>query len=152
MNNGRFHGTRPPHHVIEEEIPWHRTAAYMFGVAGMVTIKDVAEACGVDPATVSNLLRQPWFQERVTELQGRSGKDIMELFRAEQFSSLATLVDIRDDPKASKRDRLTSAINILDRALGKPTQRIEQSSIPVSADPVDEVRRLEESLGTASSS
>lgn len=114
---------------------------------GETTIKDVADGCGVDRATVSNLLKQKWFQERVTSLMAeRGGRDIMQLFRAEQFNSLVTLIDIRDDESASRRDRLTSAMTILDRALGKPVQRVESSNVPTSSDPVSEVARLEASL------
>jgi hypothetical protein len=146
INGKLLNGHKPPRHIITEELPWHRTAAYLFA-CGTVTIKDVAQACDVDPATVSNLLRQPWFQERVTDLMAEhGGKDIMTLFRAEQFNSLVTMIDIRDDVEASRRDRLTSAMNILDRTLGKPTQRVETSSVLTSSDPVAEVTRLEAEL------
>lgn len=153
--NGRLlHGHGPPKFELVEELPWHRQAAHMFGCGGAVTIKEVAEAFEVDRGTVSNLLRQPWFQERVTEIMARHGnKDIMEMFRAEQFNSLITLIEIRDDPNASKQVRSANAINILDRILGKPTQRVETSNAnPISSDPVAEVERLENALGTGSSS
>jgi hypothetical protein len=143
VNNGRFHGTDKPRYVIENELPWHRMAAHMFGVAGMVTIKDVAEACDVDPGTVSNLLKQPWFQERVTSLMAKNGRDIMQLFRAEQFNSFLTLIEVRDDPETSRKDKIVCAKDILDRTLGKPIQRIESTDIPTSGDPVAEVARLE---------
>ena len=70
-------------------------------------------------------------------------KDIMELLRAEQINSLCTIIEIRDDPKASKNTRALCAKDILDRTLGKPTQRVEVSSEAASLDPVAEVERLE---------
>jgi hypothetical protein len=139
-----MHGSKPPHHEIVEEKPWHRACALMFA-AGSVTSKEVAEAFEVSVPTVRNLLRQPWFQERVTQLMAEhGGRDIMALFRAEGWNSLVTLVEIRDDSKVSASVRSANARDILDRALGKPIQRIEQSNVPTSADPVAEVQRLEE--------
>jgi hypothetical protein len=143
-SSGRLHGAKPPKWEIVEEKPWHFAAALMFA-RGEVTSKEVAEAFDVSPVTVRNLLRQPWFQERVTKLMvEHGGRDIMQLFRAEGFNSLVTLVEIRDDTKVSASVRSANARDILDRALGKPIQRIEQSNLPTSADPVDEVKRLEE--------
>lgn len=144
VNGQRLHGHKPPEYELTEELPWHRTAAYLFA-CGTVTINDVAEAIGVHRQTIRNLLRQGWFQERVTELMSRhGGKDIMELFRAEQFNSLVTMIEVRDDPNASKRDRLTSAINILDRTMGRPKQQIEHTGTPISSNPVAEVAELEQ--------
>lgn len=113
--------------------------------AGAVTQKEVAEAFGVSLPTVANLLRQQWFQERVTQLmQERGGRDVMELFRAEQFNSLLTIIEIRDDTKVSSNVRAVCARDILDRTLGKPVQRVETSGTVSSSDPVGEVKRLEE--------
>lgn len=142
--NGRLHGVSAPKYVIESEKPWHLAAAYLFA-AGKVTNKEVADACHVDPATVSNLLKNQWFQERVSSLMADHGaKDIMQLFRAESFNSLLTLVELRDSTKAPSAVRRVCAVDILDRALGKPLQRIENADVPVSSDPVAEAQRLEE--------
>lgn len=143
-SNGRFHGVKPPAFPIEEEKPWHRAAALMFA-AGAVTIKEVAHAFDVSEPTIRNLMRQEWFQEMVTRLMAEhGGKDIMALFQAEQYNSLVTLVEIRDNLNASNQVRRACAVDILDRAMGKPVQRVETSSIPHSADPIAESRRLEE--------
>lgn len=115
--------------------------------AGSVTQKEVAEAFGVSLPTVANLLRQQWFQERVTQLmQERGGRDVMELFKAEQFNSLLTIIEIRDDTKVSSAVRRACAADVLDRTLGKPVQRVETTGLVSSADPVTEVRQLEESI------
>lgn len=118
--------------------------ALMFA-AGAVTQKEVAEAFGVSLPTVSNLLRQQWFQERVTQLmQARGGRDVMELFKAEQYNSFLTIIEIRDNEKISPAVRKACAADILDRALGKPLQRVETTGTVTSSDPVGEVKRLEE--------
>ena len=145
--SGRFHGTKPAEHYLPEEKPWHRAAALMFA-AGAVTIKEVAEAFDVTPPTVRNLLRTPWFQERVSDLMAEhGGRDIMTLFKAETYNSLVTLVELRDNTKVPAAVRRATAVDILDRALGKAVQRVETTDVPVSADPVAEAQRLERENG-----
>lgn len=142
--NGRFHGSKAAAFILEEEKPWHKAAALMFA-AGAVTTTEVASAFGVCVGTVRNLLRQPWFQEQVTALMvEHGGRDIMSLFRAESFNSLVTLIELRDSDKTPTPVKRACAVDILDRALGKPIQRVETSEIPTSSDPVGEVKRLTE--------
>lgn len=112
---------------------------------GEVTAAEVARAFDVTPPTVYNLMRQDWFQTRVTQLMAEhGGKDIMALFRAEGWNSLVTLVEIRDNEKVSAAVRSSNAKDILDRALGKPIQRIETSGEVHSSDPVAEAQQLDE--------
>ena len=73
-------------------------------------------------------------------------KDVMELIRGEQFNSLLTLVELRDNPRVPSTSRICVARDILDRGLGKPVQRVETAHVPVSDDPVAEVQRLEEEV------
>lgn len=92
-------------------------------------------------------MRQAWFQERVTRLLAdNGGKDIMALLKAEQFNSLVVMVELRDDRKIAAPVRAGICRDILDRTLGKPTQRVEISGESPSDDPVAEARRLEEEL------
>lgn len=146
VSSSRLHGTPAPKFILEEERPWHRAAALMFA-AGAVTEKEVAEAFGVSMPTIRNLIRQEWFQARVTQLMAEhGGRDIMTLFKAEAFNSLITLTELRDSAKAPSAVRRAAAVDILDRAYGKPKTFLEQSNSPVSADPVAEVKRLEEDI------
>lgn len=128
--------------IKQSELPWQRAAAYHFA-AGMSS-KEVAEANDVSLVTIASLLRTPWFQELVTTLMAENGgNDIMAMFKAEQINSLQTVVEIRDNEKVPAVTRLAAARDILDRGLGKPLQRVEQSNSPTSGDPVAEVERLE---------
>ena len=146
INPDRFHGTPPPAYALREEKAWHRSAAYLFAT-GCVSTRDVAVACDVAEATVRNLLRQDWFQERVTQLMAANGgKDIMAMFRAEQFRTLAVLLDLRDNKATPAPVKFNVCRDILDRTLGKPVQRIETEDKTQSDDPVAEARRLEEEL------
>lgn len=146
INENRFHGTPPPARILREEKAWHRSAAYLFAT-GCVSTHDVAVACDVQDATIRNLLRQDWFQERVTQLMAANGgKDIMSMFRAEQFRTLAVLLDLRDNKSTPAPVKFNVCRDILDRTLGKPVQRIETEDKTQSDDPVAEARRLEEEL------
>lgn len=147
QNPDQLHGTRPPQWEVTAEQPWHRIAAYLFAT-GCTSCKQVAELIGdINEKTVRNLLRQKWFQERVTKLLAENGgKDIMALLRAEQFNSLVVMLEIRDDTKTPAPVRANICRDIFDRTLGKPVQRIETAETPTSDDPVAEARRLKEEL------
>jgi hypothetical protein len=141
----RFWGKKDPIWELDKEEPWHRMAAFAFGLGA--TCRDVARKLGKSEPAVQNLLRHKWFQEKVTAIMAEYGaRDVMELFRAEQFNSLVTLVEMRDNPKIPSSTRVTCARDILDRALGKPTQRVETVAIATSEDPVGEVERLESEI------
>lgn len=113
--------------------------------AGSITTREVATAFGVSEETVRNVLRQDWFQETVTKLMAeQGGRDIMALFRGETINSLVTLVELRDGKDTPKAVKRACCTDILDRALGKPLQRVEQSGSPKSDDPVREAQQLEE--------
>lgn len=128
------------------EKPWHKMAATMFAT-GKVTIKAVAASCGVTQAAVSTLLKNPWFQKTVIQLmEDANGPSVLDLFKAEQINSLLTLVEIRDDAKAPSNTRRQSAVDILDRAMGKPIQRIESDNTVRSGDPIQEAAQLKASI------
>jgi len=139
-----FHGTKQAAVVVRTEQPWHRVAAFLF--ASGASTRDVAEATDKTPTTVLNLLRQSWFQSQVAALIEKNGAtDILTLFKAEQFNSFATMVELRDDDRLSSTVRLKAAADILDRAMGKAVQRVESSvTRRVEADPVLEEQRLKE--------
>ena len=127
---------------LDSEQPWHKMAAFAFALGA--TARDVARNLGKSEPAVQNLLRHKWFQENVTKIMSEYGaRDVMAMFQAEQFNSLVTLVEMRDNPKVPAAARITCARDILDRALGKPTQRVETVAIASSEDPVAEVERLE---------
>jgi hypothetical protein len=56
------------------------------------------------------------------------------------------MLDLRDDTKSPPIVRANICRDILDRTLGKPVQRIENSDMTPSDDPVAEARRLKEEL------
>jgi hypothetical protein len=139
-------GRKPVLYELQEERPWHRIAAYFFAT-GATTIKQVADACEVNKDTMRNLLRQPWFQERVTKLLAENGgKDILSLLRSEQINCLIVMTQLRDDKNTPAAVKAGICRDILDRTLGKAIQRIETSDTTFSDDPVAEARQLKEQL------
>jgi hypothetical protein len=79
-------------------------------------------------------------------MAANGGKDIMSMFRAEQFRTLAVLLDLRDGKETPAPVKFNVCRDILDRTLGKPVQRIETEDKTQSDDPVAEAKRLEEEL------
>lgn len=143
--NDTLHGSKPPKWDLSREFPWHRAAAFCFALGA--TSREVARRLGKSEPAVQNLLHQPWFQKEVTTIMAEYGhRDVATLFQAEQYNSLATLTELRDNPKVPAAARIACARDILDRALGKPTQRIETIGMPTSDDPVAEVAQLSEEI------
>lgn len=129
--------------IRQHEMAWHRTAAYLWATG--ITQGQVAKIVEKSEDSVSALVKTPWFQQNVTRILKENGaKDVMKLFEAEQFNSLLTLINLRDDAKVAASVRRNAAVDILDRFLGKPTQRVETLAVPTFSDPVAEVERLEQ--------
>ena len=129
--------------VRKFEQPWHRAAAYLF--AAGKSRKEVAAACDVTPAAVTQLLKNPWFQELVTGIMAESGLDAVEtLLKGESINSLNVLIELREDTATPRAVRAAISQDILNRTLGKPVQRIESDTTVRSGDPVGEAQRLAE--------
>jgi hypothetical protein len=140
----KFMGLKDPMWDLTREFPWHRAAAFAF--AKGANCREVAEHLEKSEPAVQNLLRQKWFQKEVNALMAKYGGDIMEMFWGEQINSLGTLVELRDNPRVPAAARISCARDILDRAMGKPVQRIEATNVVSSDDPVAEVERLEQEV------
>ena len=142
LNGGVFVGARDPQWDLEHEQPWHRMCAHFFSMGD--TAKAVASKVGRSQPAVHNLLRQPWFQKLTTQLMAERGdKDISSLFKAEQLNNYSTMVEMRDNPNTRAELKFKITQDMLDRSMGKATQRVEMSHETVSDDPVAEFNRLE---------
>lgn len=144
MDGARLHGVAPTS-LLKEEQPYHRHAAYLLAMGA--DNREVAEALGVTPHAVRSWMREPWFQERVTALmREHGGRDLTQLFANEAFSSLAVMLELRDSAKTPATVRAGICKDILDRHLGKPTQRIESVGVTTAEDPVAEAAALRQRL------
>lgn len=145
------HGGAQERYYVKSEEPWHREAAYMLACG--LGKGEVARELQVEAVTISRLMRAPWFVERVTQLLDGQGKDIMSAFKAEALASLDTLVELRDNEKAPPAVRRASAVDILNRALGTPTQYVVTTNTGGSGgDPVAEYERLTQEAARLSTS
>lgn len=139
-----FHGAKPPSVEIQKEKAIHRTAAFM--VASGVKVKTVAEELGVAESTVSNWIRQPWFQANVnTIIQEEFSGDITAMLKNAAASALLVQVDLMQN-STSDSVRHNAAKDILDRFRGKATTFVHHTGGTISEDPRAEIKRLEDEL------
>lgn len=127
---GELHNRPTCYGEIDREQPEHRTMLYL--AAGGHSAVEIAGITNYSYQQVRKVMSQSWFQKQYTSLLMESGKsDVEELLRSEASNSINTLINLRDTSKLDTV-KATAAINILDRVMGKPTQRTEVS---VSRDP-----------------
>lgn len=138
LDLGKF---TPEDGELGKEQGWHRQAAYLL-ITG-TTVKKVAEFFRKTPATITNLLKNKWFQRMMTELADTEGTvDVLAWVKAEAFASVGTLIELRDCPDVSPTVRSNIAMNFIDRAYGKPVQKVETTAEIRSTDPVKEEAKL----------
>ena len=135
----------PEEGELKREQGWHRQAAYLL-LSGK-TVKKVAQIFEKTPATITNLLKNTWFQRIMTEVSETEGAvDVMQLIRAEALSSLGTMIELRDNLDVSPTVRSNIAMNLLDRAYGKPVQKVEATTEIRSTDPVKEAEQIQKQI------
>jgi hypothetical protein len=120
-----LHGDQPPSTALSHEKPIHVLMCYM--MASGKSIKEIAEATQYSEGSVRGIAKQPWFRKRFLRVTSEAGKSEVESFLAgETMNSLEVLVQIRDENIQSRPHvSATAANSILDRALGKATQKVE---------------------------
>ena len=126
---------------IQKERSWHKLATTLFALGASQA--QIGRELDRTPQAVCNLLKQRFFQSRVAEIMAENSRDIMELFKAERINTLATLIELRDNPETPASVRAMICKDLLDRVLGKAVQRIEAVGEVHSDDPVKEVEMLE---------
>jgi hypothetical protein len=126
---------------LQKEQAWHKVAATLYALGASQV--QIARELDKTPQAVCNLVKQERFQSRVAGIMAENSRDMMELFKAERINTLATLIELRDDPGTPASVRAMVCKDILDRSLGKAVQRIEAMGEVHSDDPVKEVEMLE---------
>lgn len=141
-----FNDKKPNLAVIHEK-PEHRVMIHM-KVAGWSN-REIAHATGYTDAWVSQILRQPWARDQIIREIDRSGRDGVEaIIEASVKDSVWKVIELRDSaPKPEIQ--LAAARDLIDRALGKPTQKVESTSknLNISASLSDlekQIKTLEE--------
>ena len=137
-----------PNAVIERDVqsekPWHRLAIMM--AASGSTTTEIAEKLDRNVAWVSILLRQTWARKRLTDEITAAGRDeIATLFKSAGPDAVRRIVEI-SETTANENVKLAANREILDRLLGKSTQRIEATNVVVNVNPAEidaEIAKLE---------
>ena len=131
-----FYGSRKPWHKIKKERPLHLAAAHL--AAPGANNRGIAHSLGKTEVWMSNLARQPFFQERVDSILRERNRDALEsAFRIQRFSNPATLVELSDGPKKPEVDtRTVRARDILDRAFKRKEVASAESTLSPVADVV----------------
>lgn len=123
-----FNQKKPNLAVIHEKAE-HRLAIIL--KARGMSQREIAHATGYTEAWVSQILRQPWARERLLEEIRKGGADeTAALLHSAATDSVFKIIELRD---TSSEDsvRLRAAQDLLDRHLGKATQRVESHSTAV---------------------
>lgn len=139
-----LHNPKPPTFVIQSEKAEHRLliALKMQGYSN----REIARTSGYSEAWLSQFFRQDWVRKRIADDVTQSGLQALEkLIESVAVDSIFTLVDLRDNaPPAVRRQ---AADSLLDRYLGKPTQKVITNNVNVNVDALDdEIERIENEL------
>jgi hypothetical protein len=121
-----LHGPKVPNLAIDHEKAEHRLIL-MYKLRGDSN-REIAQKTGYSESWISQVTRQPWFQQRlVNSLEEVEGEILDEIVKVEAKNSVFKLVQLRDTAK-SEQVQLGSAIELLNRHLGKPVQRTETTA------------------------
>lgn len=128
--------------ALKREAPWHRLAA-MLAAQGL-SYKEIAERINRTPQWVATVLKQPYARSVMLEEIHRAGKDELEaLLKGTARDCIWKLIELRDSA-VNESVQLNAANSLLDRLLGKPTQRVETDQRHSFS--VAEVEKIDEEL------
>lgn len=122
-NSDALYNASLPNFGILHEKPEHRLII-MLKVQGHSNT-EIARLTGYTIPWVGQVLRQPWARERILDELKAAGRDsIQALLEASTADSIFTIIELRDRSDDDSV-RLRAADSLLDRYLGKATQRVE---------------------------
>jgi hypothetical protein len=147
-----------PRGLLKRFKPIHNMMAYM-AAAGRTT-KEIAEVTGFSYSQVREVLAQPAMKDEMKRIVEESGSNYVEtVLSREVLPSIETLITIRDENIRAKPQVSAAAANsLLDRYLGKPTTRVENTNFDGGKieDSVDakmqELQRIEANMRAAGAS
>lgn len=143
-NGARMFNQKDPNLAILHEKPEHRIAIILKAQGFSHT--EISKKLGYTIPWVSQILRQPWAREALLEEINKSGREAVgALLEGEAVNSVFRIVDLRDT-SGDDGVRLRASQDLLDRHLGKATQRVEtkNESFVVTGEMKDIEKRLAE--------
>lgn len=139
-----FYGKEKPREQARKfEQPWHAAAVSLRALGASVSA--IARDLGMSTEAVSQALQTPWIQAQVRAKLEEGERSIMDILKGETLKSVEVLVAIRDDEKVSANTRANVASGLLDRVLGKASQKVEVTATQ-GGDPVMEAQLLKEQI------
>ena len=123
--DGLYNPTKPDFGILHEK-PEHRLIILLKSQGHSNT--EIARLTGYTIPWVGQILRQPWARNRVLEEINKAGREnVSALLESSAVDSVYTIIDLRD--KADDEGvRLRASQDLLDRYLGKATQKVESKS------------------------
>lgn len=142
---GLFNAKEPNLAILHEK-PEHRVILWM--KARGTSNTEIAKQTGYTDAWISQLVRQPWFQDKLLrEIEDAGRDEISTLLEGAAADSVIKLIEIRDTSKNVGVSR-QACVDLLDRFLGKPVQQVKTEVTAVAAQTVEEldaeINRLQE--------
>lgn len=126
-----LHGQRPPNQVIVHEKPEHYVIVFL--KARGHSNREVAEKTGYTEAWISQICRQTWFMKKLLAELRASGRDsVSEFLNSTVEDNILRTIQLRDTAK-SEAIQLAAAIDLNNRALGKPIQRSIELKVPTKS-------------------
>ena len=133
-----------PQYDIKHEKPEHRLIVFL--KAQGFSNREIATKLGLTSVMVGYTLKQPWARIRLLREIEESGRDgIHELLKGAAPDCVLTLIDIAACSNAKDSDRIAASQAVLDRFLGKPTQRVESVNTNVNTT-MQDVQRMQSEL------
>lgn len=140
-----FFNQKDPNLAILHEKPEHRLVIFM--KAKGASNREIAAASGFTEPWVSQILRQPWARARLAEEINKAGRsEIQTVLEGAAVDSVYKLIEIRDDKDSPASVKRAACVDLLDRFLGKPQQRVEVTQDPLASKDVKELDREAENL------
>lgn len=150
-----FNNNLKPQYERQKETEQHRVIAALR--ANGLTYTEIGKRMGLSRPTVSDICKLPWVRERVLRLIEETGRKVLEeRLSIEADDSLDVILEIRDDASVNPDTRARCAFGLIERKLGKATQRIEQRNVgPITADDVadldTQLQKVQEELARRTS-
>ena len=140
-----YHCTKEysPNFETMRETPRHRLVLTL--LAQGFTNKEAAEQTGYTPQLVSDLRRQKWAQQVMSELQAQAGfKAVQSLLQGAAAKAAQTVIDIATstDTWVKPADRLKASQDILNRLFGQAPQIIKTGKADPAQLPDEELARI----------
>lgn len=103
---------------------------------------EIAQQVGWTPKQVDDLLMEEWAKTRLIRELLAKGKDpALSLVQSSAVDNILTMMQLRDDPKASPAVRLAAAKELTEREYGKARQaessKDKDKSLPTTVEEID---------------